>query len=805
MADSSADLTDLTRRVSVLERQMLRVLAERGVEPVVAPRPAPRPAPVPPGPGRPVAIPAPEPFDWRESLPSVTSAQVLAWVGGAVTLLGILFFFILAAQHGLFTPPLRLGLGTLVSLGLLGFALRIHRREGRMQAALAAAATGVAGLYTTLLAATSLYGYVDRPVALLLAGGIAGLAVVVALVMDAESLAGFGIVTAMLAPVAVQVGEITTTGTAFVAVMAAAGLALLVSREWHRQLLACVAVSAPQAVLLPLADVTGPYHGGATLLILAAVFAGVYLAAAFVHGLRPSLRLLDFTSSTPTLAAASVVTVAIIRGLNGEVGGISLEGIGLLGAGAAFAAAALVPRLVRRPFTDLSDLMAAIALAYAAAGCGEVFAGQSLVIVWSAEGAALALAARRIGKDRLFAPAVAYLGLAVGDAVAFQAPLADLLTSGPGLRDGLVSLGAALAGLTGMWIALRGRREQPVAAWAALALLAYAGAETLAHQWLVLAWAGAAVVLVAIADRARRSDVHLHAGAFLVLATVDAVGYQAPPAGLATYGAGTASTAGWMSLAACAAGAAVIAVALRFGRARERAAADAALVAATALTGYLTAAVLGGQWLVAAWAAEAAAMAVAGRLLRERAFMAAGAGLLIVAAIDTLALQSRPSDLFVAGPHPAAGLPSVVAVAAAAAAFAWATRREPEWPAAAWATAAAAVYAGTVALLGAAEALPGVGASSVDIRSAFKNGHTAVSAFWALTGLGVLYGGLRRQARGLYAGGFVLLALALAKIFLYDLAYLDSLTRAGSFVAVGTTLLLGALVVQRLAPRLIRS
>jgi uncharacterized membrane protein len=174
------------------------------------------------------------------------------------------------------------------------------------------------------------------------------------------------------------------------------------------------------------------------------------------------------------------------------------------------------------------------------------------------------------------------------------------------------------------------------------------------------------------------------------------------------------------------------------------------------------------------------------------------------AVLDTMARQSPPADLFRAGPHPASGLPSVICVAAAAAAIAWARRREPDLRIAVWAAATAAVYAVSVALLGAAEALRSSGLGGGDVRSAFQDGHTAVSAFWAVGGLAALYMGLRRDGRMLKAAGFGLLCAALGKIFLYDLAHLSSLTRAASFLAVGVALLAGALFIQRFAPRLVQ-
>ena len=67
-----------------------------------------------------------------------------------------------------------------------------------------------------------------------------------------------------------------------------------------------------------------------------------------------------------------------------------------------------------------------------------------------------------------------------------------------------------------------------------------------------------------------------------------------------------------------------------------------------------------------------------------------------------------------------------------------------------------------------------------------------------LVGLVALYVGLKRRVVWLQAVGFGLFAVSLAKIFLYDLRFLSSVTRALSFLAVGAVLLLGGFFVQRL-------
>src|SRR5262249_2880436 len=88
-----------------------------------------------------------------------------------------------------------------------------------------------------------------------------------------------------------------------------------------------------------------------------------------------------------------------------------------------------------------------------------------------------------------------------------------------------------------------------------------------------------------------------------------------------------------------------------------------------------------------------------------------------------------------------------------------------------------------------------------DVTTDFQSGHTAVSAVWGALGLTLLYVGLRRGSAALRVGGLTLFGVSLAKLFLYDLSRLSSITRALSFLAVGAVLLLGGFFYQRLGAR----
>jgi len=69
-------------------------------------------------------------------------------------------------------------------------------------------------------------------------------------------------------------------------------------------------------------------------------------------------------------------------------------------------------------------------------------------------------------------------------------------------------------------------------------------------------------------------------------------------------------------------------------------------------------------------------------------------------------------------------------------------------------------------------------------------------------GLAALYLGLKRRSARMRLAGFVIFGVSLAKIFLYDLSELSSITRAFSFLAVGAVLLFGGFLYQRLSAEL---
>jgi uncharacterized membrane protein len=105
------------------------------------------------------------------------------------------------------------------------------------------------------------------------------------------------------------------------------------------------------------------------------------------------------------------------------------------------------------------------------------------------------------------------------------------------------------------------------------------------------------------------------------------------------------------------------------------------------------------------------------------------------------------------------------------------------------AAAVAGTYLGSVLVVDVAGASPG---------SVQQHSQLALSAFWAALGFGGLVAGLVRDRRPLRLGGLALLGLAVAKVFVVDLAALASLWRVASFLVLGLLLLAGAFAYQRM-------
>ena len=208
-----------------------------------------------------------------------------------------------------------------------------------------------------------------------------------------------------------------------------------------------------------------------------------------------------------------------------------------------------------------------------------------------------------------------------------------------------------------------------------------------------------------------------------------------------------------------------------------------------------------GPTVVAAWSAAAAALAyLATRVdatpnpaLSDAERLLLGAFTFLGLAIGHVLLVEAPPTAIAEG-VPDLGS-SLVAIACCAVA-ALACHRFGRQVLPQGATAAGFVGAAALVYLGSVLIIDAIGADGAG--EAREIGQAWLSAFWAATGLGAVVWGLLRKSPNVRLGGLALLAVVIGKVWTYDLAELEELPRALSFVALGLLLLVGAFAYQRI-------
>ena len=449
-------LDRMERDLSRLNQEVLDLRAElahgesEGAAPQAAPtssrRRGPPRAPMAPPPARPKpqipVVPRKPPFWSREVMvPRLEAADLLgarglALAGGVVTLLGVIFFFALAASNGWIGPVERVVLGAIASALLFAAGVFAHARYGRLYAAVAAAGAGIAGGYATLLFAAARYDLMPPLVALALAAGIAAVAVALSLSWSSEIVAGFGLIGAMLVPVfALLDDQSTATGTGFVALVFLGAAIVGMHKRWDRLLIVAGAVSVPQLVTLV-------YQEGepaqARVLVVAAVFGLLYLGTGIAKQLSTKGQKLDAIASVYAGGNVALTLFSSFILLEGNARGIAL-------AAAAVVYSALAAATWRRE-AELSALATAAGSALAAVALAQFFDGPALVVAWAAETAMLAWLGRRLADTRFQLLALAYLILATSYTLLVEAEPDLLFTRGADYLAGVPALLAVAAG-----------------------------------------------------------------------------------------------------------------------------------------------------------------------------------------------------------------------------------------------------------------------------------------------------------------------------------------------------------------------
>ncbi len=145
-------------------------------------------------------------------------------------LAGLAFLLTIAVSRGWIGEGARTAMAAVLSLGLLGTGIWLRERRGKYEAALAAAAVGIAGSFGTLFVAGPVYHLVLPDVALLGALVIGGLATALSIRWHAQVMGWLGLLGAIWAPSVLGWGD--GTEQVFLLIAYAASITVLVARRW---------------------------------------------------------------------------------------------------------------------------------------------------------------------------------------------------------------------------------------------------------------------------------------------------------------------------------------------------------------------------------------------------------------------------------------------------------------------------------------------------------------------------------------------------------------------------------------------
>ncbi|HMJ34385.1 MAG TPA: DUF2339 domain-containing protein [Baekduia sp.] len=588
-------------------------------------------------------------------------------------------------------------------------------------------------------------------------------------------------------------------------------LAIAVSRGWLGEDARCVLAAAGALGLLAF-GVRLRERGGPAEAALAA--AGAAIGALDVT-IVVATRAYDLFPATAGIALALAVgagaTVLAIRWRSQAVAALGILG-GLL-----------APALAGATYDG-----ATIALLLA---CAVPAAAVLIAQRWDRIAlAAFAVTAPQLGlwlvRDPSSGAALAALG-AFGVLTVVQAVGFELRTAAPGLRPAsafLLTLDALFLAGAGSAVALGHDQSAVAHLWLAglaaahlgvgmttgrvprvsreLRLLALSLGVVLADVAFAAAVSGVALpvgyavgaLAFAVLARAlpeRKADhlfVRAGLGGHVLLAAAHALTVDAPAGAL--IGGGASVDAGAAALALASVAAASFAGARVATLPREmRAALDLTALAAVA---WLSAIVLAPVPLAIAWAAEGAALALVWRRSGEAVATGAAWAHLAMGTSVALILVAPPSAIVDGLDDPLGATAVLGALALALARCARTGLGGPDEDDERIVTGLLYGGAALTVLLLASELV----VTPFDLHA----GQVALSALWGVTGASALVAGLRLDRAIVRRAGLGLLLVTIGKVFLVDLATLDSAARAGSFLALGFLLLGAAFAWQRQRP-----
>ncbi|MGO3328205.1 DUF2339 domain-containing protein [Gordonia sp. (in: high G+C Gram-positive bacteria)] len=209
--------------------------------------------------------------------------KILAGVGVAITLAGIVMLLVLAAQAGLLRPEVRVVGGGVLAAALAGLGVWTGRTAERRPGAVALVATGIAGLLFDVLAMSTVYRWLPDIAALIIAGLIAGIGLGIAHRWNSQTLTLMvSIPMLVLAPVVTRGVDEMLIG--FLLVYAATTLWIQVGRNWLTVFIVnTAAVMFPSLIFTQTSDQLWLTNGFALAGIAIAIGSSLLLVRSATH------------------------------------------------------------------------------------------------------------------------------------------------------------------------------------------------------------------------------------------------------------------------------------------------------------------------------------------------------------------------------------------------------------------------------------------------------------------------------------------------------------------------------------------
>lgn len=265
-----------------------------------------------------MAVPAPAPQAPAATLEERLGTRWAVWVGGLALALGGILLVRYSIEQGFFGPGVRVFLGALFALALVGAGEWFRRTErafpieqipaAHIPSILTAA--GTASAFGTVYAAHALYGFIGPAAAFVLLG-IIGIATMLAAALHGPALAGLGLAGSLITPMLVASQQPNPWPlVVYLVVVAASAYALARLRRWLWLAAAVVA----GAVLWGLAlsgQISFGTAGDWTSALFVHTGLQLALAAAFM-ALEPHLSTPDDTAAPDWIASLALAALSVL-------------------------------------------------------------------------------------------------------------------------------------------------------------------------------------------------------------------------------------------------------------------------------------------------------------------------------------------------------------------------------------------------------------------------------------------------------------------------------------------------------------